>query len=126
MSKKEEPKFTPHDGVPDHEAWLEWEEQLLTHVGKSDELGSSMADCILDVHRGSVGNPHVGTPQQVARSQALERALKKETFSYMLLHMAAPISARPSSRSSSIAAGRPTCAARSSISKARSRSRRPQ
>ena len=87
MPPKEEPKFNCHDGVPDHEAWVEWEEQLLTHGGKADEQGSSIADCILDVHRGSAGNPHVGTPAQLAKSQALERALKKEAFSYMLLHM---------------------------------------
>ena len=81
-------KFPPYDCVPSHDGWAAFSRNLISHAGRANENGDSIAHAILGKHHGAPGGPaHRGTPAVVQKSVAASRKLQGEAFTYIYEHI---------------------------------------
>ena len=83
-------KFTPYDCVPGHKDWSGFKLNLLSHGGKANEYGDSIAMCLLGTNYGGIRGPgHYGNnAAQIQKSKFMARKLHSEALEYLYIHVA--------------------------------------
>ena len=83
-------KFPAYTCVPGRSGWEEFKLLLVTHGGKANDYGDSLATCILGTNIGGAngaGFPGT-TPAQIQYAQRAGRKLHSETLEYLCTHIA--------------------------------------
>ena len=91
-SSEAKTKFTPYDCMPGHKDWTGFKLNLcsVSHGGKANEYGDSIAMCLLGTNYGGIRGPgHYGNnAAQIQKSKFMARKLHSEALEYLYIHVA--------------------------------------